>query len=99
MIMDFIQAALPWVVLGLGVAFCITAASALGKKNRERAAEGREELETYASQGIAIGLCMGPALGILLFHNIALGMGPALLFGYAIGASIEKKEDVKKEGK
>ena len=99
MVKDFIMAALPWVVLGLAVAVCLTAASVLGKKNKERAAEGREEVQTYESQGIAIGLCMGPALGLLLFHNIALGMGPALLFGYAIGASIEKKEESKEEGK
>jgi len=74
---DFIFAALPWIVIGVSIAF-ITANFKREKKNEK---EG-----SYISIGISLGMCFGVAIGSLLaktFGNIVLTY--SICFGMLIG--------------
>ncbi len=77
---DFFVAAWPWLLLGISLA--VFFASWNNNKEKEN---------HCGTTGLSIGLVVGCALGSWLGHLASL-MGPCMLFGYAIGLSIERKK-------
>lgn len=74
---DFIFAALPFVIIGICVAII--------------AANYKNEKKTYASEGMALGMCFGVAISSAFHINYGLGISLGLLIGEAIGITKEKK--------
>lgn len=83
----FANAALPWVTMGLLVAFL--AARSVSEKRGESAPEN------YAAEGISIGMSLGVCIGTM-FDNVGLGISLGMLAGLAVGSGIQKKQDGKK---
>ena len=83
-IIDFIRAALPWIVMGLLLA--VYFARCAGKKKKE------EQTGDYGAEGMCLGMCFGTAIGTAFGNNIAIGLPLGMLFGLAIGSSIKKEE-------
>ena len=54
-------------------------------------ANEEESSDNYVSVGLGIGLCLGVALGELVFHNIALGIGIGISLGLAVGSGMQQK--------
>ena len=82
-VMDFLRAALPWIVVGLTLA--VFFAKNAGKKKK------KENTDNYGAEGMSLGMCFGTAIGASL-HNIGLGISLGMLIGLAIGTCIEKEE-------
>ena len=83
-IIDFIRAALPWIIMGLLLA--VYFARCAGKKKKE------EQTGDYGAEGMCLGMCFGTAIGTAFGNNIAIGLPLGMLFGLAIGSSIKKEE-------
>ena len=81
-VMDFLSAALPWISIGLLLAIFF-AQSARRKKD----AEAKDH---YSSEGLALGMCFGVAIGTSV-GNTGIGLTLGMLAGLAIGNRIEKK--------
>lgn len=80
--MSFLGAALPWITLGLVIAVV----AVISRKNNHK-----EKTEyNYASEGMAIGMCMGVALGSTFFNSTGIGISLGMLIGLMIGSSIKK---------
>ena len=82
-VVDFLRAALPWIVTGLLLA--VFFARNAGSKKEEK------ELDDYGTEGMCLGMCFGTAIGTALGNNIGLGISLGMLMGLAIGTSIKKK--------
>lgn len=55
---------------------------------------GKEEKRSnYLAEGISIGMCIGIALGKIIFRDIAIGVSIGMCMGIAIGGSIKKNSD------
>ncbi|MBQ4415489.1 MAG: hypothetical protein II861_05295 [Methanomicrobium sp.] len=78
----FIDAALPWIAIGLMLAVFFARAAVL-KKN-----DGDGE---YVSEGMALGMCFGVALSVALHINVGIGMMAGLLLGLLAGSLFAKK--------
>lgn len=74
---DFIFAALPFIIIGLCLAYIF--------------ANGNKYKQTYCSEGMAIGMSLGVTIATALHINLGLGISIGMLIGEAIGISIEKK--------
>lgn len=74
---DFILAALPFVIIGICLAFIF--------------ANYKEGKKTYCSEGMAIGMCLGVAISSSFHINLSLGISIGMLIGEAIGITKEKK--------
>lgn len=81
--LDFLRAALPWIVFGLVLAV-ICAQGAHRKKEKE-------EQGNYATEGMCIGMCFGTAIGTALGNQTGVGIALGMLIGLAVGTSIRKK--------
>ena len=79
---DFITAALPWLAIGLALAFFF-ARSAKKKRSEKKVAD-------YGSEGMCIGMCVGVALGSSLGMGIGISLG--MLIGLVVGSCIQKEE-------
>ena len=79
----FLQAALPWVAMGLLIAvFAVRSAS-------RRKKEGKEEpTKDYGVEGMCLGMCFGTAIGTSLGNNTGLGISLGMLIGLAIGTGL-----------
>ena len=88
-ILDFLNAALPWIVMGavLAVFFAREAKRKKGKKDHQK------KKDDYGSEGMALGMCFGTAIAAALHRDIGLGLSLGMLLGFVIGASMEKKND------
>ena len=84
-VMDFLSAALPWISLGLLLAIFFAQS---GRKKTEN-----KKNENYGTEGMALGMCFGTALGTSLGNNTGIGLTLGMLAGYAIGLSVEKKNN------
>ena len=82
-VLPFLRAAVPWISLGLLIAFlCV----------RPTIRKGKGE-DDYASEGMCVGMCLGMALGSLSdSSNSGLGTSLGMLFGLVIGLCTHKKE-------
>ena len=81
MIYDFIQAALPFIIIGLVLAVFFAFRS---KSNSEN---------NYSTTGMALGMCFGSLLGTLEIVNIGIGLSLGMLIGLCFGSLIEKKKE------
>ncbi|MDO4500632.1 MAG: hypothetical protein Q4B60_05085 [Erysipelotrichaceae bacterium] len=79
MIFDFITAALPWVMIGLFVAYYAGYAS----ENIEKSKIG---------EAMGVGTCLGIAIGSFM-HNIAFGIALGMLAGLIYGIKLDKNGD------
>ena len=92
-IFDFMNAALPWIAMGLLLAVFF-ARAVNSKKGKEK-----EEKEDHGSEGMAIGMCFGVALSTALHINVGLGLMAGMVLGLLVGSEIKKKSDNDKGGK
>ena len=81
-VMDFLRAALPWIVVGLTLAVFFVKNA--GKKKK------KENTDNYGAEGMSLGMCFGTAIGASL-HNIGLGISLGMLIGLAIGTCMRKE--------
>ena len=92
---DFLKAALPWVIMGLCIAFC--GANYFGKKRSKAASDTSEQQETnaqadtYMTEGMCYGLCLGMCFSSLLNQGLAIGICLGAAAGMFIGMRIPKK--------
>ena len=80
----FLQAALPWITIGLLLAVFF-ARSAGEKKKEERTGD-------HGTEGMCLGMCIGTAIGTALGNNTGIGISLGMLISLAIGTCF-KKED------
>lgn len=84
-VIDFIQAALPWIALGLLLAIFFVR-SAHGKK-------GEESCGDYGTEGMCLGMCFGTAIGTSFGFDTGTGISLGMLIGLAIGSCMKKNCD------
>ena len=82
-VLDFLGAALPWIVMGLLLA--VFFASNAGKKEDEK------KSDNYGTEGMALGMCIGSAIGTALGRHTGVGMCLGMLIGLVIGTGIRKE--------
>ena len=85
---DFMNAALPWIALGLLLAIFFA-----------RTANGTKKEEDHGSEGMALGMCFGVALSTALRINVGLGMMAGMVLGLLIGSGIESNQDKESKAK
>ena len=100
--MDFIIAALPWVLIGVSVAVALVVLSRCMKEKKdidevkEKSTIKKKDLqEDEETNGLALGICIGVSMGTsfgLLFDNLALGMSMGLLWGVVLGNLYNSKK-------
>ena len=90
-VIDFLQAALPWIAVGLLLA--VFAARGARKKKK------KEQTGDYGTEGMCLGMCFGTAIGTALGNNTGIGISLGMLIGLVVGSGIKKEEqgDDKKE--
>lgn len=81
----FIQAALPWIAMGLLLAV-LAVRNSHGKKQKDKSGD-------YGTEGMCLGMCLGTALGSSFGNNTGLGISLGMLIGLAVGTSIRKDQD------
>ena len=81
-IIDFLRAALPWIVIGLLLA--VYFAGRVGKEKKE------DQPDNYGTTGMSLGMCFGTAIGIALGNNTGIGISIGMLLGLVIGSHIKK---------
>ena len=69
--LDFLRAALPWIVFGLVLA--VICAQGAHRKKKE------EEQGNYATEGMCIGMCFGTAIGTSLGNQTGIGIALGML--------------------
>lgn len=88
---DFLAAALPWVCMGLALAFGMKYLSAEQARRNAAVTEEEKRAAERRSQNLVTGICIGECLGIALAQafqlNIAYGISLGMLAGVAFGAA------------
>lgn len=78
MLTDFMHAAFPWIVIGISLAVIFV--------------NNPKKENSYSSQGMFFGMCVGILFSNMMSYNIGIGIGMGMLAGIAIGSCIPKKE-------
>lgn len=79
-------------LIGVSVAIVIIISYLKRKEERQSADENTKEPDNYMSEGVALGLCLGTALGVAIDRtNFVYWIGPGMIIGLVIGMNIEKK--------
>ena len=88
-LLDFLRAALPWLVMGvvLAVFFVREAKRKKGKKDHQK------KKDDYDAEGMVLGMCIGVAIATALHRDIGLGLSLGMLLGLIVGSSMEKSDD------
>lgn len=79
-VLDFLLAALPWIVVGLSLAIFFA-----------NSTERKENQDNYRTEGMCVGMCLGTALGAAFGRNTGLGISMGMLLGLVIGSCIRKE--------
>lgn len=97
--LDFLLAALPWMIMGIAVA--IAAVNFSGKREKfnieeqkeidEKKSRSTEEEKDYMSLGMCFGMCFGSMLGSLGVVSLSYGISFGMLIGMVLGMCIKKK--------
>ncbi len=103
--MDFLSAALPWVVIGLVVAIIAVSFSVKKRKlntkkqvnlvevNEETPAnKSEDEEENYMVMGLPLGMCFGTVLGAAGIIPLSYGISFGMLIGILVGMCIKKNK-------
>lgn len=88
---DFIFAALPWVLMGIALAICLTSLHAKTKRQTDMSKEEKEKDDDYGTIGMCMGLCIGMAVGTSFGHG-PIGMSIGMLIGLAGGMTMKKEK-------
>jgi len=83
--LDFLLAALPWMIMGIAVT--IAAVNFSGKREKLNI----EEQKDYMSAGMCFGMCFGSVLGSLGVVSLSYGISFGMLIGMVLGMCIKKK--------
>ena len=88
-ILDFLRAALPWLVMGavLAVFFVREANRKKGKKDQQK------KKDDYGAEGMALGMCIGAAIATAMHRDIGLGLSLGMLLGFVVGSFMEKTDE------
>ena len=99
---EFIQAALPWVCMGVALAVALTVLrheqvrKQMIEADETLTAEEKQKKTAQRSSNMVWGMCIGECLGIALAEacnfSVALGISIGMMIGIALGVR-EKKED------
>lgn len=81
LVIDFVHAALPWVLIGL-LLTVFFARSIIRKKKEDKCYD-------YAQEG----MCLGIAIGLLFDGSTGIGIIIGMLFGLVIGSFIKKDSE------
>ncbi|MDO4501007.1 MAG: hypothetical protein Q4B60_07030 [Erysipelotrichaceae bacterium] len=81
--LDFIFAALPWVLIGLALALAFTFINK---------SEDKGSSMNYIGVGIGVGTCLGVSLGHFL-GNTATGVAVGMLIGLSVGVAKNKQSN------
>lgn len=65
-VIDFLSAALPWISMGLLLAIFFAQSAQKKKEDKKR--------ENYGTEGLALGMCFGVAIGTFLGNNTGIGL-------------------------
>lgn len=85
MILDFIRAAIPWIIMGIVVILLIVCHGT--RKNKEKKSEN-----DYSLEGMCLGMCFGTMImGVAFGSNAEIGCSLGMLIGFVIGLCIKKK--------
>ena len=92
--LDFMEAALPWIAIGLSMIIAgMSSKSRKAKASSETTYVKKDGKENYIAVGMCVGMSFGMLLGQLLYNNLALGMCIGMSIGLAAGSSIKKKKE------
>lgn len=92
--LDFMEAALPWIAIGLSMIIAgMSSKSRKAKASSETTDVKKDGKENYIAVGMCVGMSIGMLLGQLLYNNLALGMCIGMSIGLATGSSIKKKKE------
>ena len=83
-VFDFLRAALPWIAIGLLLAFLF--ARGAGKQKEEK------QSDNYGTEGMCLGMCFGTAIGTSLGNHTGIGISLGMLMGLAVGTCIQKRD-------
>ncbi len=81
---EFMDAALPWIAIGLMLAVFFARWAVLKKNGTD---------DEYGSEGMALGMCFGVALSTALHINTGLGLMAGMVLGLLVGSGIKKKDE------
>lgn len=88
---EFLSAALPWVCMGLALAFGMKRLSVEQARRNAAVTEEEKRAAERRSQSLTMGICLGECLGIALTQalqlNIAYGISLGMLAGVVYGAA------------
>ena len=85
-IFDFMQAALPWIAMGLLLAIFFARSASRKRKNDNKSND-------YGTEGMCLGMCLGTAIGTALGNNTGIGISLGMLSVLAIGTCRKKEND------
>lgn len=84
-VIAFLSAALPWISIGLLLAIFFAQSVRKKTKNKKKG--------NCATEGLALGMCFGVAIGTSLGNDTGTGLALGMLAGVIIGSCIEKKKN------
>ena len=85
--LEFIKAALPWVVMGIVIAIF-----AAQNSNRKKSADNdKKKQESYMNEGMCVGLCLGVCIASAGVWDMGIGISLGLCAGLLIGSLVKKQ--------
>jgi hypothetical protein len=81
---EFFSAALPWIIMGLCIAFLAVHISDKKEKKSEKG--------NYFDEGMCFGMSLGTLLSLLGVVDLSMGISLGMLIGMTIGSFIEKND-------
>ncbi|MDD2955336.1 MAG: hypothetical protein PHD67_03345 [Oscillospiraceae bacterium] len=90
---DFLQAAFPWVVMGVAIAlFCCNHAK-MKRQNTDggkQKTDDEKKADNRMAEGMSIGMCIGVAIGSTGVCSLATGVSLGMLIGMVAGMYMKK---------
>ncbi len=96
---DFLLAALPWLVMGIAIAFAVVIFSRKkdklnigGQKGLDKEnSKSTVDEDDYMSVGMCLGICFGSVFSLLGLVSLSYGISFGMLIGMVAGMYIKKK--------
>lgn len=85
--LDFIKAALPWVVMGVVIAIF----AAQNSKRKKAMGKDKKKQESYINEGMCVGLCLGVCIASAGVWDMGIGISLGLCAGLLIGSLVKKQ--------
>ncbi|ALB44982.1 hypothetical protein [Clostridium beijerinckii] len=97
--LDFLLAALPWVVMGIAIAFAVVSFSRKkdklnigGQKGLDKEnSKSMVDEDDYMSVEMCLGICFGSVFSLLGLVSLSYGISFGMLIGMVAGIYIKKK--------